>query len=78
MYRNKDESVTVQLKDYDILLSVLSKHNYWDSYNIKECYNKHDGLAELLKHREVREYIFNTYLFNQNVKLAGVEIKFNN
>ena len=63
MYRNKDESVTVQLKDYDILLSVLSKHNYWDSYNIKECYNKHDGLAELLK---------------QNIKLAGIEIKFNN
>tara|TARA_R110000822_G_scaffold67605_3_gene164552 strand:+ start:310 stop:570 length:261 start_codon:yes stop_codon:yes gene_type:complete len=78
MYRNKDESVTVQLKDFDILLSVLGNLDYWDSYHIKTSFNKHDGLAELLKHKKVREYIFNTYLFNQDVKLADIEIKFNN
>jgi hypothetical protein len=57
MYRNKDESITVQLKDYDSLLLVLGKHDYWNSYHIKTSFNKHDGLAELLNHKEVREYI---------------------
>ncbi len=59
MYINKDESITVQLKDYDRLLSVLSKHNYWDSYYIKECYNKHKGLTKLLMHGEVLDFIRN-------------------
>lgn len=57
MYRNKDESITVQLKDHSELLLVLSKHDYWDSYYIETFYNKHDGIAELLKHKEVREYV---------------------
>ena len=61
MYVNNDQSITVQLKDYSKLLSVLSKHDYWDSYFIKTFCNKHDGLYQLLKNREVLEFIIQSF-----------------
>ena len=78
MYINKDKSVRVQLKDYDSLLSVLSKHNYWDSYYIKECYNKHKGLTKLLMHREVLDFIRNfnqTYADYTIIEYKGIRIQ---
>lgn len=52
-----DKAKTIKLKDYDKLIRVLRNHDYHAGHHIEFCYNKHDGLCELLKHRVVLEYI---------------------
>jgi len=52
-----DKEKIIKLKDYYKLLNVLSNHDYYAALTIRDCYNMHDGLKELVQYRVVLDYI---------------------